>query len=222
MIENPTAEPVLAAIVAACREVNASPDRIMDETPAFVAGGAPGSRARQYALAALVETFPKARPMLMARCVGFTTRLNRRRSDQVKVSKCSWWSRAALDRVKAAIDGRAAHPLFAHGPIEQVDPPSFFEEKPEVAPRTVSTVSRSQDSADLLAMRETVTLEEFERISAPVIERIRSPVLRDTRPLPQPRKAVRRSVDVTGELMGDPGYKTLREANNDRSSGNGA
>ena len=222
MTGKPTAEQVLAAIVAACREANASLDRLMDETPAFVVGGAPGSRARQYALAALVETFPNARPMLMAYCVGFRTRLNRRRSDQVTVSKCSWWSRAALDRVKAAIDGRAAHPLFAHGPIEPVEPLSFFEAKPEVAPRTVETVSRSQDSADLLAMHDTVTLEEFERISAPVIERIHWPVMRDRQPLPAPRKTVRRRVIVTGALMGDPGYKTLREANNDRSSGNGA
>jgi hypothetical protein len=94
----PTADQVALAIVTACR--------LAGTNPVLTALGQVAhreARGRHIAFAALIEAFPEARWIGLARCRGYGRGMGSANSNLPTYRKASWWSELWVDEVVGAL-----------------------------------------------------------------------------------------------------------------------
>jgi hypothetical protein len=204
----PSATAVARAIVAAARIANEAEDKMIEEDAESIFFCAFGSRARQYAFAALIEAFPDCPHPKISEWCGFSTNHWQTRSNLRSVRRLKWWSDDSLARVKAAIG--------------TTTPPNPLNQIPEMSvPTRLAPAPAPLNIAGAVAVRRLgwpapTIAEQIEGKTPPVAPREHAPKMLDRDPIPAPRKASRR-VDVTADLMGDPGHRNPREDSSQRS-----
>lgn len=90
----PSADQVAIAVVMACKFTDCNP-------ALTVLGSASGeqSRGRHLALAALLEAFPDARTVGLARCCGYLRSSGNARSNLKIIRKGAWWNEEWVDEI---------------------------------------------------------------------------------------------------------------------------
>ncbi|BCH11993.1 hypothetical protein MesoLj131c_62510 [Mesorhizobium sp. 131-3-5] len=94
----PTADQIAFAIVMACR--------LAGTNPVLTALGQVAqreSRGRHIAFAALVDAFPDARRISIARCCGYGSGMGSAASNLPTYRKTAWWREAWIDEIVGAV-----------------------------------------------------------------------------------------------------------------------
>jgi hypothetical protein len=93
----PTADQIATAIVTACR--------LTGEDPIAIIEGERGhrARARHIAFDALIEAFPQAKKVGLARCLGYSTPAKAPSNLVYVFRKLQWWRETWVDEVIGAL-----------------------------------------------------------------------------------------------------------------------
>lgn len=90
----PTADQVALAIVTACRLVGTNP-----VLTAMGQVAQKDSRGRHLAFASLIEAFPEARRIGVARCCGYRSGMGSAASNLPTFRKSAWWREDWIDEI---------------------------------------------------------------------------------------------------------------------------
>jgi hypothetical protein len=93
----PTADQIAMALVTACR--------LTGDNPIAVVQGerGPRARARHVAFDALIEAFPDARKVGLAKCLGYSTPATAPSNLKIIFRKLKWWRDEWVDEVVGAL-----------------------------------------------------------------------------------------------------------------------
>jgi len=194
-----TADEIALAIVAAAR--------LEGEEPEQIARGHHGSRARWYAFATLVDTFPDNDYRAIALGCGFLSQSTNANSRAMLASyrrgKCpKWWDEGKIQSVGRVLAGLHLGPAAAPAAL----PP---QKSAICAKREIEPEYLREKLEPAAAIPEDAPLGP---IAPPPV-----PVLRDLDALPAPRTAYprRRTSPVTAAILGDPepGRSALAQRN---------